>query len=52
MNIKDHNGSTPLHIAVNYNRIEITEFLNSHGSNIYVSNNESKTPFSCAALGE
>lgn len=45
INIQDRNGNTSLHIAVNYNRKQIIQYLTTCGIDIYIENSDNKNVF-------
>lgn len=44
VNIKDHNGNTPLHIAFRYKNVDVANLLLAYGARIDILNNDNKTP--------
>ena len=45
INIQDKNGNTSLHVAVNYNRKQIIQYLTTCGIDIYIENSGNKNVF-------
>jgi len=48
-NTRDSGGSTPLHYASKYGRIEVARVLIEHGASVKVENNDGKTPLDVAS---
>lgn len=49
INIKNHNGSTPLHHAMFYGNLEIVKLLLLHGADVNITDRYNYTPFHYAA---
>ena len=52
LNTKDNSGWTPLHLAIQYNQMEIAILLVNHGADLKAENNERKTPLHLAVQVE
>lgn len=48
INFGDHNGNTPLHIAVATNNLEVAKLLLEKGANLEIKNKNNLTPLSLA----
>jgi ankyrin repeat protein len=49
LNARTDRGSTPLHVAANYGRVEIVRMLLEHGANVGAEDDEGRTPLHVAA---
>ena len=49
LNAPTDRGSTPLHVAANYGRVEIVRMLLEHGANVGAEDDEGRTPLHVAA---
>ena len=49
VNARTNRGSTPLHIAANYGRVEVVRMLLEHGANVGAEDDEGRTPLHVAA---
>ncbi len=50
VDVRDNFGSTPLHTAVLYNDIVMTEFFISNGADLYAKDNKGRTAFDIAVM--
>ena len=48
VNIKDENGNTPLHVAVQQGNVKVVEVLLNKGANVNVKNSVGETPLDLA----
>ena len=46
--VSDGSGRTPLHVTMEFNRVEVVRVLLEHGANVDAEDNEGRTPFQIA----